>query len=161
MTSTLVRLTLLAACALAWTSCQRDRSHTSERRQVERPDTAGISSPTPPLPPSPPPKQVIVDSPASGALITSPVRVTGQARGSWYFEAEFPIRLLDSEDKMIGTGVARAKGDWMTSDFVPFEASIVFRAPPEESTGFLVIEKSNPSGSPEHAAESRVPVRFR
>ena len=160
MTSTLFRLALLAACALAWTSCQRDRSHTSERRRVESGDTTGLTTPTPPEPPAPPPKQVLVDSPERGALVTSPLRVTGKARGSWYFEAEFPIRVLNSRDEMIGTGIARAQGDWQTSDYVPFEASIVFPAPPEDTTGFVVIEKSNPSGLAQNAAESRVPVRF-
>jgi hypothetical protein len=78
-----------------------------------------------------------------------------------YFEAEFPVRLLDDHEKMIGTGVARTEGDWTTSDYVPFEASIVFHPPLTDSTGTLVFEKSNPSGQADHAAEWRVPVRFR
>jgi immunoglobulin-like protein involved in spore germination len=104
---------------------------------------------------------VRVDTPEPGALISSPVTVTGRARGSWYFEAEFPVRLLGAQDKMIGTGVARAKGDWMTKEYVPFEVSITFHPAAEDSTGTLVFEKSNPSGAAEHASEVRVPVRFR
>lgn len=148
----------LASVALA-TSCERHDQRTAERR-VERADSA----PSPPSPPERAPSSgtpVIVESPPAGAMISSPVRVTGRARGSWYFEAEFPVRLLDAHDTMIGTGVARAQGDWMTSSYVPFEVSIVFHAPAEDSTGILVLEKSNPSGMKEHAADVRVPVRFR
>ena len=149
---------LLAGCALAPTACQRKDAGTVERRRMEGSEMA---TPTPPAePPAATPKPVLVDSPPRGALITTPVRVTGKARGSWFFEAEFPIRVLNAHDEMIGTGIARAQGDWQTSDYVPFEASIVFRAPPEDTTGFVVIEKSNPSGLPQNAAESRVPVRF-
>lgn len=151
-------MALLAGCALAPIACQRKDAGTAEHRRDERSDMA---TPTPPAePPAATPKPVLVDSPPRGALITTPVRVTGKARGSWFFEAEFPIRVLNAHDEMIGTGIARAQGDWQTSDYVPFEASIVFRAPPEDTTGFVVIEKSNPSGLPQNAAESRVPVRF-
>ena len=152
-------MALLAGCALATAACQRKDDGTAQHRRDERSDMA---TPTPPNvePPAATPKPVLVDSPSRGALITTPVRVTGKARGSWYFEAEFPIRILNARDEMIGTGIARAQGDWQTSDYVPFEASIVFRAPPEDTTGYLVIEKSNPSGLPQNAAESRVPVRF-
>ncbi|HZV91426.1 MAG TPA: Gmad2 immunoglobulin-like domain-containing protein [Candidatus Nitrosocosmicus sp.] len=128
---------------------------------MPRTDTTAATAPAPDSEPQAAQSSpVLVESPPRGALITSPVRVTGKARGSWYFEAEFPIRVLDAGGDMIGTGVARAQGDWQTSSYVPFEASIVFRASPTDSTGSLVIEKSNPSGRFQNAAESRVPVRF-
>ena len=153
-------LAVLAGCVLAVASCQRDQTRTADRRRVEPADS--IAAPAPDAERAKPPsKPVLVDSPTPGSLISSPVSVTGRARGSMYFEAEFPVRLLDDHDKMIGTGVARAQGDWTTSDYVPFEASIVFHPPLTDSTGTLVLEKSNPSGQPERHAEWRVPVRFR
>jgi hypothetical protein len=150
----------LAACVLAVVSCQRDQTRTVDRRRVEPTDSSAAPAPDAERS-TPPSKPILVDSPTPGALISSPVRVTGRARGSMYFEAEFPVRLLDDHEKMVGTGVARAQGDWTTSDYVPFEASIVFHPPLTDSTGTLVFEKSNPSGQPEHDAEWRVPVRFR
>src|SRR5262245_64972528 len=94
---------LLAGCAMATAACQRKDAGTAEHPRDERSDMA---TPTPPAvePPAATPKPVLVDSPAGGALITTPVRVTGRARGSWYFEAEFPIRVLNAHDEMIGTG---------------------------------------------------------
>ena len=161
---TFVVVALAAGSLIASASCQQRERRTAVPRAVERPEASaertGLPDVAEPKAPSKEP-MVLVDSPPRGALIASPVRVTGRARGSWYFEADFPVRLLDSHDKMIGTGVARAQGEWMTTDYVPFEVSIVFHPPLGDSTGTLVFEKSNPSGMPEHHAEVRVPVRFR
>jgi hypothetical protein len=47
----------------------------------------------------------------------------------------------------------------MTEEFVPFTATLTFEQP-ETETGFLVLEKDNPSGLPEQADELRIPVSF-
>jgi hypothetical protein len=100
-----------------------------------------------------------VDSPLPGSSVSSPLVVKGEARGNWYFEASFPVRLLDANGNQIAAAPAQAKGDWMTTEFVPFEVTLNFSSP-VSSTGTLVLEKDNPSGLPENAAEVRVPVRF-
>lgn len=100
-----------------------------------------------------------VTAPRKDDLATSPLAVTGEARGTWYFEATFPVKLLDADGKVIAATTARAQGDWMTRDFVPFKASLSF-AEPSTATGTLVLEKDNPSGMPENAASVSVPVRF-
>ncbi len=97
--------------------------------------------------------------PAPNALVTSPLTVRGEARGTWYFEASFPVRLLDSNNQELATVPAQAQGEWMTTDFVPFEANLTFTT--STSTGTLVLEKDNPSGLPENADELRIPVRFK
>lgn len=94
-----------------------------------------------------------------GSVISSPLTIKGEARGTWYFEASFPVRLLNSDGKEIAVAPAQAQGEWMTEEFVPFEVVLQF-SPPTTSTGTLVLEKDNPSGLPEHANELRVPVRF-
>ena len=43
----------------------------------------------------------------------------------------------------------------MTTDFVPFEASLEFTNSKEQA-GILVLEKDNPSGLPEYSDEIRV-----
>lgn len=103
---------------------------------------------------------VRLDSPVPGSLIKSPLTVTGQARGFWFFEASFPVRVLDANGKELGVGIAQAEGPWMTVELVPFRANVEFKAPATD-TGFLVLEKDNPSGLPENAQEIRYPVRFR
>lgn len=90
--------------------------------------------------------------------VTSPLTITGEAKG-WYFEASFPMQLLDGNGKVIAQGPAQAQGDWMTSAFVPFKSTLAF-AKPSTATGTLILRNDNPSGLPENARELRIPVRF-
>ena len=103
---------------------------------------------------------IILDSPAENSVIKSPLAVTGKARGFWFFEASFPVRVFDANNKELGVGIAQAQGNWMTIEMVPFVAKVEFRPSPTDM-GFLVLEKDNPSGLLEHAQEMRYPIRFR
>ncbi len=100
-----------------------------------------------------------VTEPSVNATVTSPLTVTGNARGSWYFEASFPITVLDANGKKIGQGAAQALDEWMTIDLVPFSANITF-TPSSTGTGTLLLENDNPSGLPENAKELRIPIVF-
>jgi hypothetical protein len=100
-----------------------------------------------------------VDAPQCGALVGKSLHVTGAARGGWYFEATFPVRLLDERGETLAAGVAQAQGEWMTEAYVPFSAELKLTAA-EGGNGTLVLERNNASGLPEHADELRVPVRF-
>ena len=102
---------------------------------------------------------VRVTSPLPNAFVSSPFTIIGEARGNWFFEASFPLRILDEDGRELGEGFAEAEGDWMTTEFVPFRGMLIFMAP-VTPTGTLILEKSNPSGLPEHYDEVRVPVRF-
>ncbi len=104
-------------------------------------------------------KDIIVDSPLPNQVISSPLVITGEARGTWFFEANFPVRLLDGNGEEITVYYARALDEWMTEDFVPFQSEIEFEKP-ETDTGFLVLEKNNPSDIREYDDEIIIPVRF-
>lgn len=91
--------------------------------------------------------------------VESPLRVEGEARGGWFFEATFPVRIEDEDGNFVVESFARALADWMTVEFVPFAARLEFEAPQAER-GVLILEKANPSGLPEQADELRIPVRF-
>lgn len=97
--------------------------------------------------------------PKSGGVIQSPVTVQGKARGFWFFEADFPLRVEDAAGKLLGRGVAQAIGEWMSEDFVSFQATLSFERPSSEQ-GLLILERSNPSGLEENADELKVPIRF-
>ena len=101
---------------------------------------------------------ISVSSPQPNARVSSPLVVRGEARGNWYFEASFPVRLLDDEGKEIAITPAQAQGDWMTTDFVPFEATLVFNTAADRGT--LVLEKDNPSGEPQFDDKIEIPVTF-
>ena len=98
--------------------------------------------------------------PRSGAKIESSLNIQGRARGYWFFEASFAVRLLDENEKEITVAVAEAQDDWMTEDWVDFSATLEFETP-DSKEGFLVFKKANPSGLEEHARELRVPVEFK
>jgi len=100
-----------------------------------------------------------VVSPLAFSSISSPVKVSGQARGFWFFEASFPVKVVDAKGTVLGQGIAQAKTNWMVEDFVPFELEINF-AKPSTETGFVILEKDNPSGLPENADELRWPIIF-
>lgn len=103
---------------------------------------------------------IAVDAPFKNATVSSPLVVSGTARGAWYFEASAPVKLLDSAGKVIAQGHINAQGDWMTEDFVPFTATLTFPKQPAGSTGTLVLQNDNPSGDPERQKQLIVPVRF-
>lgn len=100
-----------------------------------------------------------VDIPRPNTLVSSPLEITGQARGKWYFEASFPIKLYDENNQIIAEGIAQAQGNWMTDDFVPFKATLNFTIPSTQK-GKLVLQKDNPSGQKELDDSLIVPVTF-
>ena len=103
---------------------------------------------------------IVVDNPRPNQVVTSPLEISGKARGTWFFEADFPVRLYDVEGKEIAVGIAKAQGEWMTEEFVPFIATLTFETPLADK-GELVVEKSNPSDLPENADSLSIPVKFR
>jgi hypothetical protein len=102
---------------------------------------------------------IFINNPRPNQEISSPLNISGEARGYWYFEADFPIELLDEDGNVIGTAIASAKDDWMTEDFVEFEAVLEFEKP-ESQKGTLILKKDNPSGLSENDDELIVPVKF-
>ncbi|OGY63314.1 MAG: hypothetical protein A3I24_02100 [Candidatus Harrisonbacteria bacterium RIFCSPLOWO2_02_FULL_41_13b] len=97
-------------------------------------------------------------TPKLGEVTVSPLVVTGEARGFWFFEASFPVKLVDEQGNLIVQGIAQAQDEWMTENFVPFKVTLEFST--FATSGFLVLEKDNPSGLPENADEIRAPIRF-
>lgn len=106
---------------------------------------------------------VTVSSPISGQVIYSPVFIKGEVPGFWFFEASFPIKLYDENNRLIGESLAKPDINedetWMTDKLVAFEAAIGFERP-TSTKGTIVLEKDNPSGLLENAGEFRVPVIF-
>lgn len=103
---------------------------------------------------------VKITSPVMGAKISSPIKITGEARGTWFFEASFPIKIVDEKGKEIGSGIAQATSDWMTNNFVPFSASISFSAP-TTSYGVIILQKDNPSGLPINDDQVRLFIKLK
>lgn len=103
---------------------------------------------------------IVVESPEANATVASPLTVSGKARGSWYFEAVFPVELVDSNGNLIAQVNASATEDWMTEEFVPFTATLDFQVPEGVTEGKLIFRNDNPSGLPENDKEISIPVKF-
>lgn len=92
---------------------------------------------------------IVVSSPQPDDVVERDLNIVGKARGGWFFEASFPVEILDMNGNLITTSIAQAittkDGGWMTSDFVNFEANIKI---PQSYSGQItvVLKKDNPSG---------------
>jgi len=110
------------------------------------------------------PDKLTVALPKSDDLISSPVSVSGQARGGWFFEGSFPIQVFDSNDKLLGSGTAKfapknPNDTWMTNDFVDFQGSVQFSQPATDG-GYILFKKDNPSGDPAKDESLKLPIKF-
>lgn len=103
---------------------------------------------------------IVVTSPGSGDKIASPLSVSGQARGSWFFEASAPVKIVDANGKILGQAPMQAQGDWMTTNMVPFAGNIAFTKP-STATGAVIFENDNPSGMASTSRYLAIPVYFK
>jgi hypothetical protein len=103
---------------------------------------------------------IYLESPLPGEFIDSPLEIHGYARGTWFFEGDFPVFILDSREQIIAAKFATAQKDWMTDKFIPFAGTITFEKPESGGRGILILKKNNPTGYPEHDDVLEIPVSF-
>lgn len=101
----------------------------------------------------------VIFSPDLSRPVTSPLSINGEARGFWFFERQFNIRLVDDKGRDIATGTARTKSSAMTAEFIPFNVTLNFKNPTAKM-GSLILEKANPSGLASQARRVELPVLF-
>ncbi|MBN2306590.1 hypothetical protein JXD20_01260 [Candidatus Peregrinibacteria bacterium] len=128
-------------------------------------------TPLPPVPMEPPVAEtvieessalIILETPQAEENIISPLTIKGKARGNWFFEASFPVILANWDGVIIAETTAQAQGDWMTEDYVPFEAVLDFEKPDTSisNRGALILKKDNPSGLPENDDALEITIYF-
>jgi hypothetical protein len=98
-----------------------------------------------------------VTAPVRGARVMSPLRIAGVAPANWYFENQFPVRLLNSQGGTIAQAPAHPRVNW-TENAEPkeFDAEITFTVTAETSAT-LVLQEDMPREG-ETPREVRVPV---
>ena len=104
---------------------------------------------------------IVVASPQPGDVVRSPLKIRGQARGTWFFEGDFPLILKDPKGRIIALGFVTARGQWMTKEFVPFEGTLTFKKPATGGRGTLVFKKDNPTDRPELDDQMELPIYFK
>lgn len=100
-----------------------------------------------------------VQQPGANDRVSSPLKITGRAKGYWFFEGNAPFKIVDEEYRILGSGTLKAQEDWMTEDLVPFEAEVEF-TPNEQANGYLIFNRANPSGLPANDRIYELPVKF-
>ncbi len=109
---------------------------------------------------------IVITSPVGMEVVSSPLSLSGKARGSWFFEGSAPVSLVDWDGKIIAEGTVAAEGEWMTTEFVSFSGSLEFTSPYKDGDpdfmkrGAIIFKKDNPSGLPENDDALEIPVLF-
>ncbi len=116
------------------------------------PTPSASPAPTPTPSPTRSPQQftsenVIVSDPLPNSSVPRMFTVKGKAKGSWFFEASFPIQVRDAANNPVGMGIAQTADNWMTSEFVSFAPDVTFLG--YSGPARLVLMNDNPSGLPE------------
>jgi hypothetical protein len=92
--------------------------------------------------------------------ISSPLVIMGEVPGNWSFEAQFSIEIVDNNKNIILQSPATLQSDWMTDDYVPFTATLDFAVLAGVESGYIVLQKSNPSDLTENVDLVEIPVKF-
>ncbi len=103
---------------------------------------------------------ITLHTPLSGSSIQSPLIITGEARGTWFFEGSMSVVLTNWDGEIIAEGVLQADGEWMTESLVAFYGELEYETPAYGERGHLIIQAANPSGLPEHDKALEIIVQF-
>lgn len=104
-------------------------------------------------------KGIRVEKPIAGSTVSFPLEISGEAKGNWFFEAEFTVHLFRNGNEL-AVAIVKAQDDWMTSDYVPFSATMNFDAEGYTGDAALIFRNNNASGKPELDKEFTLPVRI-
>lgn len=99
----------------------------------------------------------VINAPASGAVVSSPLLVEGVAPQDWYFEAIFDAQLLDASGVVIAEAPAQAQSDWTVPGPVPFVVEFSFVSATEQQGTIVLIADSTGEPAPPRR-ETRIPV---
>ena len=101
--------------------------------------------------------RIVIFSLQPNDVISSPLSVSGKARGAWYnCDGEIPVDVHDASGNMLGKGKAEAQRPWLTESFVSFKTILTFTLPSFDPTGTLIFKPSQRSESP-----LTIPVKFK
>jgi hypothetical protein len=101
-------------------------------------------------------QSLVINTPAQGARVASPLTVEGTAPGDWYFEAQLPAKLIGADGAVLAEAPAVAQSDWMTEAPVPYRAELTFTVT-QDTHATLVLQEDMPADNA-NPREVRVPV---
>jgi hypothetical protein len=124
--------------------------------------SAPINNSTNTTPETNPDIKITYITPEENEVVSFPFEIKGEARGTWFFEASFPVEILNDKQEVVTTGIAQAEDEWMTENFVPW--TVKFDTKPTGLTkeeAFIKFKKDNPSGEPSMDKSFIIPIRLK
>lgn len=104
-------------------------------------------------------EEINLVSPKPYERVELPIKIKGGAKGTWFFEASFPLKLVNQRGNVIISSYVMTDEEWMREDFISFETEMTSdQIAGGASPYYLVLEKANPSGLPENADELSIPI---
>jgi len=101
---------------------------------------------------------IVVNNIEDNQEVSNPIKIEGKARGNWFFEASFPVELIDTDGNILASAIATAESDWMTTEFVNFTVNLEYDKPTSTRHALLILSKDNPSDNPEFDQSIFIPV---
>lgn len=102
---------------------------------------------------------LILDNLKNNDLINSPLSISGKVDSNWFFEASFPVKILDNNRNIIKETTATTKEDWTKDGQISFNVNVEFD-PKDFISGFMILRNDNPSGLKENIKSLEVPIKF-
>lgn len=134
-----MRIALIIGAMLTLAAC-------SPRPASETPEASGVVESTIEL--------ATVSAPLSGARVTSPLHVSGVAPANWFFENQFPVRLIGANGEEIASAPAHPRVSWTDPGPKEFDTELSFSA---IGSATLVLEEDMP-GEGNEPRQVRIPV---
>lgn len=103
---------------------------------------------------------IVITSPNPDEQVSLPFRIEGEARGTWFFEGDFPFVILDENGTSIHSSFVSATADSMTEEFVPFFAEVTNLDWGNSQEGTILFLQANPADSPHHGEQEAWPILF-
>jgi hypothetical protein len=130
---------LLASAAFALAACS------SPAQDMQAPPAGSVAA-----------GGAVVDAPDQNARVASPLRVSGTAPADWFFENQFPARLVDAQGNDIAQAPAYPRVNWTEPGPKGFDAELTFSVA-AETPATLVLQEDMPGENAE-PREVRIPV---
>ena len=86
--------------------------------------------------------------------------IEGKVKDNFFFEGTFPIEVQDMSGNGLGTLFATSKTDWMTSDYIEFKTEPINFDKKDNTEGYILFKKDNPSGLSENDRTIKLKVKF-